>query len=76
MFKHKPMTFNDIDNMTLNQFRQKGSEAFKPSDILDIDASDDSADEILKKFKRESPNQSPKGKGKRIGPPRQLNNLR
>ena len=55
MFKHKPMTFEDIDKLSLNQFSNKGTAAFRPADILDIDPEDDSEDEILKKFKSRSP---------------------
>lgn len=55
VFKNKNMTFEDIEKLSYKQFNQKGGglkapDAFKPSDILDLD-DDDSEDEILQKFK-------------------------
>lgn len=52
VFKNRNITFEDIDKLTYKQFNRAGpkAEAFKPSDILDMNE-DDSDDEILRKFR-------------------------
>ena len=67
VFKNKKMTFDDIHKLNYQQFNKPGRhEAFKPSDILDLNDKD-SDDEILSKFKKKR--LSPKTKHRVPGAP-------
>ena len=52
LFKNKLMTFEDIDRLSIQQFKKGQPHVFKPSDVIDQIASDDdnNEDEILNKF--------------------------
>lgn len=56
VFKNKNMTFEDLQNLNVKQFNnpKNKKDGFQPSDILDMD-DNDSDDEILKKFRNNSP---------------------
>ena len=56
VFKNKNMTFEDLQNLNVKQFKNPNNnkDGFQPSDILDMD-DNDSDDEILKKFRDKSP---------------------
>ena len=56
MLQNKNLTFEDIDKLDykkLNSFAKE--DAFKPSDYLDVNDTNDSDDEILRKFRKHSP---------------------
>ena len=61
------MTFEDIEKMNYQQFNTKAGvdkkDKLKPRDILDFDDFNDSDDEILQKFRVESPNKRNGKKG-------------
>lgn len=53
LLQNKNLTFEDIDKLDykkLNSFAKE--DAFKPSDYLDVNDTNDSDDEILRKFRK------------------------
>lgn len=58
MFAGRNLTFEDIEKLNVKQFSQlspSNKDPFRPSDILNLNETYDEEDEILKKFKFQSP---------------------
>lgn len=56
LLKNKNLTFEDIDKLDYKQLNRGVKEdQFKPSDYLDVNDTNDSDDEILRKFRKASP---------------------